>query len=273
MIMNKIEISETGNLLVYKKGYTPDFVKKAIEEKNLSGMRIFAHLKEDLLDNLNFLEEFTFLEGLSIATRDEVSYDYYGFLRKLKNLKYLNLQNEGGIEVDLSNLTKLEKLSLQWRDKIVGLEKCARLESLGLIAFKKEDLSLLSPLINLKRLIIKTSSIRSLNGIESLVNLEYALFGNCRRLESVIMINKLKKLTELEFDLCAKIKDIIELDIKSLKVLRLNDCKEIPSLDFVKRFPVLQKIILGSTNVIDGNLRPISHLKEKFYAPKKHYRV
>ncbi|MFO0507731.1 MAG: hypothetical protein ACK5YS_02550 [bacterium] len=271
--MNKIEISETGNLLVYKKGYTPDFVKKTIEEKKLSGMRIFAHLKEDLLDNLNFLGEFTFLEGLGIATRDEVGYDYYGFLRKLKNLKYLNLQNEGSIEIDLSNLTKLEKLSLQWRDKIVGLEKCAKIESLGLIAFKKEDLSLLSPLINLKRLIIKTSSIRSLNGIESLVNLEYALFGNCRRLESVIAINKIKRLAELEFNLCPKMKDIYELHVESLKYLGLIDCKETASLDFVKNFPALQKIILGSTNVIDGNLRPIAHLKEKFYAPKKHYRV
>lgn len=269
--MNNIEISETENLLVYKKGYSPAFVKRTIEERKLKGLRIFAHLKEDQLENLSFLNEFTFLEGLGIATRDEIGYDYYGFLRNLKGLKYLNLQNEGSIAIDLSNLTKLEKLSIQWRDKVIGLEKCVKLESIGLIAFKKEDINILSPLINLRRLIIKTSTIRSLSGIESLVNLEYALFGNCRSLQSIAPINKLNKLTELEFNLCPKMQDIHELYIESLKYLGVIDCKEISSLDFIKNLPTLQKIVLGNTNVVDGNLSPIARIKEKFYVSKKHY--
>jgi len=41
---NKIEVCPYGNMLVYKKGYLPDFVKDVIEKKNFEGLRIFDHL-------------------------------------------------------------------------------------------------------------------------------------------------------------------------------------------------------------------------------------
>ena len=74
-----IRISPFGSLLVYKKGYTPAFVAKTIRNHNLRGLRIFAHLKEDRLQDVDFLGEYDFLEALDITSLDD--YDF-GFLSK-----------------------------------------------------------------------------------------------------------------------------------------------------------------------------------------------
>jgi hypothetical protein len=36
-------------------------------QKQLEGLRIFAHLKDERLENLDFLKDFTFLERLDIS--------------------------------------------------------------------------------------------------------------------------------------------------------------------------------------------------------------
>src|ERR1700722_7106063 len=105
--MNEIKLSPSGTMLVYKKGYTSDFVKDTIVKYKLEGLRIFDHL--DRLDSLYFLNDYSFLEKLSI----DCIYDQdYSFLKNLTNLKYLGI----GISVkennyiDLSNQQNLDNL-------------------------------------------------------------------------------------------------------------------------------------------------------------------
>ena len=85
-MQNKIKISPYGNMLVYKKGYAPDFVKNVIDKHTLEGLRIFDHL--DRLDNLDFLKEYSFLKKLDIDCMDDHD---YSFLVNLTNLNYLGI--------------------------------------------------------------------------------------------------------------------------------------------------------------------------------------
>ena len=95
--MNReIEISQYGSLLVFKQGYTPEFVQTVIHERNLKGLRIFAHLGADRLSNLSFLYEYSFLEALDITSVDD--YDF-SFLSSLKGLKELSISVEGKNEI------------------------------------------------------------------------------------------------------------------------------------------------------------------------------
>src|ERR1051325_946745 len=107
-----IEIAPYGNLLVYKKDYTPEFVKEVIEERRLDGLRIFDHLEP--LSSLAFLRDYGFLEKLDI---DSIHDHNYGFLRCLKNLRSLGIgiSTKEENEIDLSDLENLEVLALQWR--------------------------------------------------------------------------------------------------------------------------------------------------------------
>lgn len=157
--MNKdnIEIAPFDNLLVYKKGYTAEFVSKIIKERNLGGLRIFAVLKEDRLENLNFLKGYSFLEKLDVTSA--LDYDF-GFLQELTRLKKLSISTEGSNVINIGDLVNLEYLTVKWRKEIIGFENCSRLSSLTLVEFSEKDLSKIQNLKSLSHLRIKTGCDR-----------------------------------------------------------------------------------------------------------------
>ena len=270
---NEIELSPYGNMLIYKKGYSPDFVKDAIDKNNLEGLRIFDHL--DRLDSLDFLIQFDFLEGLDI----DCIYDHdYSFLLNFLNLKTLGigLSTTAKNTIDLSNQKNLTKLSIQWRKgKILGIEKLEKLTSLCLVDFKENDLIKISSLISLTDIRIKTSSIESLNGIENLVNLQNLYIGNCKKLQSIKAINHLPNLKELYLDTCQNINNYEEVtDLPNLEALSLTDCGKVQSLKFIERYPALQKLsLLGNTVIVDGDLVPAKRIKSVEHKHYSHYNV
>ena len=81
----EIEISPNDSLLVFKKGYTPEFVFETIHKKNLNGLRIFAILNEDRLSNINFLSDYSFLKSLDITSVDDYSFDFFERLHSNSN--------------------------------------------------------------------------------------------------------------------------------------------------------------------------------------------
>ncbi len=269
----KIEISPYGNLLVYKKEYTLEFVQSTIQEKQLKGLRIFSILNEDKLSNLSFLSEYTFLEALDITSLDD--YDF-NFLLKLKGLKELTINTQGKEKIDLSNQVNLETLNLQWRKgKITGLENCQKLNSLCLIDFKENDFSAISKLSKLKELIVKTASIKSVNGLDNFYSLENLLLANCRSLKSIEAITALKGLMSLHIELCTKIEDYTFIShLSNLNKLTLTDCKEISSIKFVQDLHFLNELsLLGNTDVLDGDIIPAKNVKKVFYKHRKHYNI
>lgn len=66
------------------------------------------------------------------------------------------------------------------------------------------------------------------------------------------------------------------LKLKNLKILCLNECGPIPSLDFLKNFPNLEDFRFVNTNIIDGNLKPILEhptIKRVGFFNKRHYNI
>ena len=266
--MAEIKISPRGNFLMYQKGYTPDFVKKTIQKRNLSGLRIFADLQDQRVYSFDFLKEYDFLEGLEIASRDE---DSYVFLKSLKKLKHLNLQNEGTIEIDLSNQINLESLSLQWRKNIIGIESCQKLKKLALVGYSEENLLPVKSLMNLLKLMVIDSKIKNLDGISGMSMLRHISLVHCKSLTSISELNKLQNLEILEFQTCPKIQNFELLaDLPKLESLQMVDCKIIKSIKFVEKLPSLKKLFLsGNTKIEDGDLSPAKKIENGFIAPKK----
>ena len=269
---NKIEISPYGNMLVYKKGYTSDFVKDLIYKHKLEGLRIFDHL--DRLDNLNFLKEYSFLKKLDI---DCINDHDYSFLGNLPNLKYLGigLSIKQLNTIDLSNQEKLETLAIQWRKKIIGFENCTRLTSLTLVEFKEKNLQKIESLKSLVELRIKTGAIESLQGVDKLGNLQNLNIGNCKKLQSIKTINHLQKLKELHLDACPNINDYDEVtDLPDLETLSLIDCGKVQSLKFIEHYQSLSKLsLLGNTVIVDGDLVPAKRIKLLEHKHYSHYNI
>jgi hypothetical protein len=266
------EITEYGNMLMYRKGYTADFVNKTIKENNLSGLRIFDHL--DRLDTLSFLSDYTFLEKLSI----DCAYDQdYSFLSRLSNLKDLSIGGDSRVKnpIDLSALVNLEYLGLYWRkNKIKGIEKCSNISSLSLIYFKESDLSAIKSLTNIKSLMVKISPIKSLDGFASLDSIEKIKIVNCRNLNDINVLHGCSNLTSADFDLCPNLEDFEPLrGTSKLKSLSLIDCKRTKSIKFVNDIELDILIMGGSTDIVDGDLIPAKKIKDVRYDHRPHYNI
>ncbi|OYU95796.1 MAG: hypothetical protein CFE21_11705 [Bacteroidetes bacterium B1(2017)] len=272
MEINILNTNSNESLLIYQTGYTVEFIKKTITEKKLNGLRIFTDLMVETPLNLDFLEKCTFLESLSITSN--IDYDL-SFLTSLTGIKKLSLQIEGKKEINLSNQKSLLELSIKWRNKIIGLNSCIGLKKICLIEFKEEDLASINCLINLRELVIKTSSIKSLDGIQNLNMLENIKLGNCKSLESIQFINNKVALKNLEFETCSKIIDFDKLTtLPKLNLLKITDCKDLQSIKFIEHFNNLNKlIILGNTVIKDGDLLPAKNINEVFYKHKKSYNI
>ncbi|RAV97598.1 hypothetical protein [Pseudochryseolinea flava] len=268
---NGIEISPYGSLLVYKKGYTAEEVLSIIRQHNLRGLRIFAQLKDDRLPDLDFLSEYNFLEALDITSVDDSS---FSFLDKLGNLKHLTVNCPGQNIIDLSKQTELETLTLHWRKgKIFGLEKCNRINSLCLVDYTEEDFKPVASLLNLEDLKVKTALITTCRGLENLTKLKSILLGNCKKLSEIDGLKDLKRLIHLSFDLCPQIRNYTPLRyLINLETLQIVDCKGVSSIRFIENLPALKRILLlGNTDVLDGDLMPARNIKEVFYKHRKHY--
>lgn len=271
MKTEEIEIAPFDNLLVYKKGYTTEFVERIINEKKLGGLRIFAVLKSEELDSISFLKKLTFLRKLDITASNDFSFDSLG---DLSNLKKLSINVPGETKIDFSNLTQLEYLSINWRKNLVGLEK-TNLLSLCIVDFTEKNLSALTKIQGIKSLKIKTGTIKSLSGIEELKDIEEVNIGNCKQLISIQGIDSLIKLSFVEFNKCKNIVSFESLrGLPRLITLNIIDCGEIDSIVFVTELPSLRNFsLLGNTIVKDGNLFPAKSLYSVQLKHYKHYNI
>jgi len=269
----EIEISPVGELLVYKKGYTRAFVLDTIEKKKLRGLRIFSVLQDDVLPDLDFLKDYASLEVLDIVSGQD--YDF-SFLSGMVSLKELSINVYlGNNTIDLGSLTKLTRLAINWRKGVAGIEKCRSLQEIFLIEFKEADLSKIKMLTQLKRLSIKTGSVKNLSGLENLTSLEYILLGNCRSLQSITTVNGLKDLKEVKIELCPKITDLgLLTDLPSLEALEIIDCRTIQSIGFIRNFLSIKYLNLqGTTDVLDGDLTPAKDIPDVVYRHRRHYNI
>lgn len=133
-----------------------------------------------------------------------------------------------------------------------------------------------SNLTQLEQLSILNSTIEDLKGISQLHQLFFLRLGNLKKVKSLVEIKNLTHLEELEIQRCKEIDNISSLfSLANLKKLSLIDLGNINTIRGIESLYNLQTFIFyGTTNIIDGDLLPITNLKklEKIsYQNRKHY--
>jgi hypothetical protein len=122
------------------------------------------------------------------------------------------------------------------------------------------------------------ANIKNFTGIEKFKNLKRLELHYCVKLENDKGLNHISNNLEfLHINQSKKFKLTDELlQLKKLRVLCLNACGPLDSLDFLVNFPNLLDFRFVDTNVLDGNLSPIlKHptLRTVGFLNKKHYNL
>jgi hypothetical protein len=228
-----------------------------IKEKDINTIRLTNDYK---LENLDFLTSYNldFIESIDILS-DSVK-DFEG-LYSLRNLIRINSQNS---KIDYTRFDNLKSISLETVDKY-SLEKISllpKLERLGLYnKYAETDLSILSKNINLKKLEIRGSKLKSLKGLENFKDLELlALFHN-RSLTSLEGISKDHiKLRKIEIYSAPKLFEVNNYlgNLQNLTFLQL-DSKRVDSFGFLKSLNKLELLSIHNLvcDVEDRNKVPL----------------
>jgi hypothetical protein len=140
-------------------------------------------------------------------------------LKSLTNLSALTLEYGNGLKADWIDLTNIRDLNIH--------------------DFKESDLSVFNGLINLRRLRLTNGKMKSLDGLESLPQLETLFIAaNASKLTDVNAIIRSKNLKNIMFESLRKIQQWDFLKSKNdLQCICLDTAE---SVDFMKDFPNLE---------------------------------
>lgn len=141
---------------------------------------------------------------------------------------------------------------------------------------KLNSFDMLSESDRLLYLELNWANIKDFNGVEKFGNLKRLELHSCVKLESDLGLGQLNdKLEFLHINQSKKFKLSNEfLELKKLKVLRLNNCGSIESLAFLSDLPNLIDFRFVNTNVLDGDLKPILEhptIRTVGFLNKRHY--
>ena len=134
-----------------------------------------------------------------------------------------------------------------------------------------DDLSIFRDTPKLKKLLLVSPKISSLNGLEGCADLEEMFLFLAPRLTDIRAINQLASLKELHFERCKNMTQSVleQITSSSLKILHVRFPVE--DLSFLKNFPNLEEFYF--TDIKDGNLYPLldSKIQGVGFSKKKHY--
>lgn len=188
-------------------------------------------------------------------------------LYTLHNLEFLSISQP--IRLDLSQFSNLTTLYITGDNKVKNIEALINLRHLLLSSTSHTDLTHLENLRNLEALRISGGKITSLQGIEAFKNLNSLKLLYCRKLTDVDSISKLAYLKKLHIEKCGQVADLSFL--QGNQTIRDLFVEKVSNLDFISSMPNLEK--LSFWNCINGDLEPLIHTPSHiyFYPNKKHY--
>ena len=199
-------------------------------------------------ENLDFLSVFADCQALSIGMLGELKGTLD--LGALPNLSVFS----GNIWKNLKNLSRT-----QLTDCTIGSNKTAKsVEEMGLPK-------------TLRRLTIASCTLRTLTGIEHLMDLESLVLINCRGIDSLSLLERLPRLTDLRLEMMPKIGSGAFPVLPNLQKLHIVNQK-LDSVAFLKNLPNLTDLNLGLTKVESGDFSEIDLQKKwsyLFFKPKK----
>ncbi len=177
--------------------------------------------------------------------------------------------------IDFTKLPYLKKVFLDWSKYTESIQYVGTITDLRVYKFKFPDLTVLHRLTELKTLGLVQSPIINLSGVENFQYLQALELAYCPKLTTISALAGNLCLEELDCQNCKNVGDWDSLrHLAQLKSLRVENCKEIASLNFLINHQSLQLLDVTETNVLDGDFGRLLQCKSLVrvrYEKKRHY--
>lgn len=259
----EITSTQDGDLLTAFPHDKIDVISEFMHEKDIRFISVTG------IDDVEFLKTCTFIEGIILLGVPK----NYEAIYELKNLRKINIYSDKDFDFCFDNFDKLQSCFIENPNRVNALFDCLSLEELTVGGYKSEDLGSVGRLINLKRLDVRTSSIRSLEGIAGLKCMELLELNYLKNLRILSELGELHQLKKLSIVNCPKISSIEDLrHLTNLEFVRIDNCKNIESIKPLNDLDELQTVhLLQNTNVVDGDMTPLLKRKDALFGSRKHY--
>lgn len=239
-------------------------------KNNIKGI-IISNDNDYLLDNIDFLKEYDFIELVIISAYKKLDYSGINHLRNLKVLS-INTLYKDNQEINFDKFPNLIDCRFTWRVKAKSLFNCSSLQYLGISSYKGKNLENFNKLINLKTLSIGQSSIETLGGLNKLIKLENLDLYNNRKLINFEGIINFSTLKSFSIDSCKGLNNINEIStLLNLTKLVINNCGDLDSIKSINKIKTLKEFdFQDSTNILDGDISSCIGLVCSFQ-DRRHY--
>ncbi|WML46762.1 hypothetical protein RCG23_14045 [Neobacillus sp. PS3-34] len=263
----------SGDCLVLTGNWDESF-RNILLKKEINNLRLSrsAGWKDN---DLSFLKTLPFLKGIEVYADDIRD---LSVMNDLKLLEHLGLGCNLSLDLDFNNFENLKTFQGRWNKHLINIFNLSSIENLNIINYPYEDLVAVNNFYNLKRLQLTSTKLKTLKGIDNLINLKIIDLFGCTQLESLESIDRLELLEEIEVETCKKLNTLEQLsNLTNLKTLLIINCGKIESIKPLHKCLNLIKIFLGGdTTIIDGDIKVVlnlSNLKDLWFVNKKHYNI
>lgn len=231
--------------------------------------------------NIDFITECPSLKYISITPSDDAGNNFdYSPLYRMPQIKDLYCATVYGnrfeltTSVDYSKIKGLEMISVSGGGHN-NYNTIEGLKTLGISQYKEPDLTNMFCSSVLDSLMIITSKIKTLNGIQKSQNMQCLSLYYNRALSDISALRKVKHtLKALRIENCPKIEDFsILAELENLEFLELCGSNALPSLDFIESMKSLKTLVFN-VNILDGDLSPCKNISfARCVKNRKHYNL
>lgn len=226
-------------------------------------------------DNVEFITKCPTLKYIQVSPsvpQDNFDYSPLYKMPCIKSLNYMMSYGKNQI-IDYSKIKGLEDIHIKNKYQ-VNYEQIETLRTLAITDYQEEDVSKLFKSSILDTLIIFTSKIKSLKGIDNSQKVQCLYLVNNRNLEDISELDKINKtLKSLTIENSSKLIDFSVLNkLTNLEYLKIIGNNKIKNLEFIKELKNLKTLILG-IEVEDGDLSICLNLSYVYIKGRKHYNL
>lgn len=247
-----------------------------IKKNGIDGIILLTKSPKDVIYNIQNITMLKDLRGLSLNT---LTYKELNDLSSFKKLEFLRMEGKCETNIPFSSLPSLQTIYLNYNKKsCTSIFECKQLENIFIDNCSETSSKAFTNLKNAKRIGLIKSKIYEFEAINNMPHLEHFGIGYNSKMESLSWLRENNSLRSLGIQNCKKIKDWEEIGtLRKIERIIIENCGEIPSLNFLKNLGSLKEIrLIGSTSIGDGKVKELLHLpklKHLFVPIKKEYDI
>lgn len=247
-----------------------------MKKNGIDGIILLTNSPKDVIYNIQNITMLKDLRGLSLNT---LTYKELNDLSSFKKLEFLRMEGKCETNIPFSSLSSLQTIYLNYNQKsCTSIFECKQLENIFIDNCSETSSKAFTNLRNAKRIGLIKSKIYEFEAINNMPHLEHFGIGYNSKMESLSWLKDNNSLRSLGIQNCKKIKDWEEIGtLRKIERIIIENCGEIPSLDFLKNLGSLKEIrLIGSTSIGDGKVKELLQLpklKHLFVPIKKEYDI